>query len=195
MFPDSPVLSLYDPLGDLLGAGDGVFTYTFDDVAKTSGHACPTVAGGFLMVKRALERLYKDERPQRGDIRVTVYGPQDEGTNGPMSQVFTLLTGAAADNGFHGLGGRFVRHGLLRFEAGDPTGAMRFRFERVSNGESVTLTYDPNMIPPVPSMGQDLGAILQGYGDDEVVERFRNAWRDRVERILADGGAQTVREV
>ena len=195
MFPDSPVLSLYDPLGDLLGAGDGVFSYSFDDVAKTSGHACPTVAGGFLMVKRALELLYKDDRPQRGDIRVTVYGPQDEGTNGPMSQVFTLLTGAAADNGFHGLGGKFGRYGLLRFEAPDPTGMMQYRFERISTGDGITLTYDPSVIPPVPSMGQDLGAILQGYGDETIAKRFRDAWRDRVVRILADGGAQTVREV
>jgi hypothetical protein len=195
MFPESPVLSLYDPLGDLLGAGNGVFSYSFDDVAKMSGHACPTVAGGFLMVKRALEVLFKDERPQRGDIRVTVFGAQDEGTNGPMSQVFTLLTGAAADNGFHGLGGRFVRHGLLRFEAGAPGGAVSYRFERISNGEAVTLSYDASMIPPAATMGQDIGAILQGYGDEAVVERFRNAWRDRVQRILADQGQQTVREV
>ena len=181
MFPDSPVLSLYDPLGDLLGAGDGVFSYSFDDVAITSGHACPTVAGGCLMVKGALE--------------LTVYGAQDEGTNGPMSQVFTLLTGAAADNGFHGLGGKFARYGLLRFEAPDPTGMMRYRFERISTGDAVTLTYDPSMIPPVPSMGQDLGAILQGYGDETIAKRYRDAWRDRVVRILADGGEQTVHEV
>jgi len=44
-------------------------------------------------------------------------------------------------------------------------------------------------------MGQDLGAILQGYGDETIAKRFRDAWRDRVVRILADGGAQTVREV
>ena len=44
MFPDTPSIRLYDPLGDLLGAGDGHFTYTFDDAVKLAGHACPTVA-------------------------------------------------------------------------------------------------------------------------------------------------------
>ena len=191
MFPEKPAIRLYDPLGDLLGAGDGVFSYTFDDVAKLSGHACPTVAGGFLLVKRALEELWGDEMPQRGDIRVTVYGAQDEGTNGPISQVFTLLTGAAADNGFHGLGGRFARNGLLRFQPGGPN-AGAFRFERISTGDSLMLAYDPAVIPPAPTMGGDLGSILQGAGDEDTVRRFRDAWRDRVLRILADEGRSTV---
>lgn len=195
MFPDSPVLSLYDPLGDLLGAGNGVFEYTFDDVAKLSGHACPTVAGGFLMVKRALEVLFGEEQAMRGDIRVTVYGAPDQGTNGPMSQVFTLLTGAAAENGFHGLGGNFVRYGLLRFESVDSMGPVEYRFERISTGDSVTLIYDPGMIAPVPTMGQDLGMVMQGQADETVLNRFRDAWRDRVQRILADGGKQTVHQV
>jgi hypothetical protein len=58
LFPLEPAITLYDPLGELLGAGEGVFTYTFDDAVKLSGHACPTVAGAFLLVKVALDRLY-----------------------------------------------------------------------------------------------------------------------------------------
>ena len=192
MFPKQPMIRLYDPLGDLLGAGDGIFTYTYDDVAKLSGHACPTVAGGFLLVKRALEELWGTEMPQRGDIRVTVYGTQDEGTNGPISQVFTQLTGAAASNGFHGLAGQFVRDGLLQFQ---PNGKSGFRFERISTGDVVTLIYDPSNIPAAPTMGDDLGRILSGYGNEEVVNRFRNAWRERVLAILADEGKSTVHKI
>lgn len=192
MFPEQPVIRLYDPLGDLLGAGNGIFTYTYDDVAKLSGHACPTVAGGFLLVKRALEELWGNEMPQRGDIKVTVYGAQDEGTNGPISQVFTQLTGAAASNGFHGLGGQFARDGLLQFQ---PNGNPGFRFERISTGDVVTLIYDPSGISAAPTMGDDLGRILGGYGNEEVMNRFRNAWRDRVLAILADEGKSTVHRV
>lgn len=102
MFPESPRLRLYDPLGDMLGAGDGIFEYTFDDVVKLSGHACPTVAGAFLVTKRAIRTLFDHDIPQRGDMQVTVNGAQDKGSNGPFSQVLTLLTGAASENGFQG---------------------------------------------------------------------------------------------
>jgi hypothetical protein len=44
-------------------------------------------------------------------------------------------------------------------------------------------------------MGPDLQAVLSGTADVSVQQRFRDAWRGRVERILADGGAQTVRQV
>ena len=194
MFPDSPVLRLHDPLGEMLGAGDGIYTYRFDDAVKLAGHACPTVAGAFLMAGRALELLYPGARPQRGDLRVTLPGPPDQGVNGPISQVLTLLTGAATENGFHGLGGLHVRKGLMEFADGVAP-ANGVTFERLSTGARVTLRYDPSPIPPLPTMGDDLRAVFSGSADDAVRRRFRAAWRDRVERILADGGAQTVRQV
>ncbi|MCP4042236.1 MAG: hypothetical protein GY731_09815 [Gammaproteobacteria bacterium] len=195
MFPDTPVVSFFDPLGKLLGAGDGLYTYTFDDAAKLAGHACPTVAGGFLLVKRAVELLYGNELPQRGDIRVTVYGAPDQGTTGPMSQVVTLLTGATADNGFQGLGRQFIRQGLMQFAPGNVMGAARYRFERVSTGSQVTLSYDPSSIPPAPTMGPDLQAVLSGGGSEETATRFRDAWRDRVIKILRDEGKNTIQVV
>ena len=78
----------------------------------------------------------------------------------PLGSVALFEAGAAADNGFHGLGGRFVRHGLLQFEAGSFGGEMRYRFERVSNGESVTLAYDASMIPPTVSTAPASQVIL-----------------------------------
>ncbi|MGD2064463.1 MAG: hypothetical protein PVF51_12890, partial [Nitrospirota bacterium] len=185
---------LYDPLGEVLGAGDGIYTYRFDDAVKLAGHACPTVAGAFLMARRALELLYGDELPQRGELRVTLHGPADAGGNGPISQVLTLLTGAAPENGFHGLGGRHVRKGLMAFAGEGAAFAAGVTFERIATGKRVTLCYDPSAIPPAPTMGADLQAVLSGVADDAVRQRFRNAWRHRVERILADGGAQTVSE-
>jgi len=194
MFPDSPVLRLHDPLGEMLGAGDGVYTYRFDDAVKLAGHACPTVAGAFLMARRAVELLYPDALPQRGDLRVTLPGPPDQGVNGPISQVLTLVTGAAAENGFHGLGGQHVRQGLMTFTS-DAAGANGVTFERVSTGARVTLRYDPSPIPAATTMGDDLRGVLSGSADDAMRRRFRAAWRDRVERILADGGARTVRQM
>jgi len=195
MFPDSPTLRLYDPLGDLLGAGDGVYTYRFDDAVKLAGHACPTVAGAFLLAMRAVELLYRDALPQRGDLRVTLHGGRDEGVNGPVSQVLTLLTGAAAENGFHGLGEQHVRKGLMEFDGDGATFARGVTFERISTGEQITLRYDPSAIASTATLGDDLRRVLSDAADDAVQQRFRAAWRDRVERILADGGKQTVQVV
>ncbi len=188
LFPTTPSITLHDPLAELLGAGDGHFDYTFDDAIKLSGHACPTVAGAFLMAVQALNTLYEGETPVRGAIQVTIPGPVDAGVNGPISQVFTLLTGAAADNGFHGLGGQHARNGLLTFAAdGDA-----FLFQRSDNGKRVAVTYDPSPIPPDPAMMPLLQQILQGSADDIVRQQFQTLWRGRVIAILEDGGKKTV---
>lgn len=188
-FPTTPSITLFDPLAELLGAGSGEFHYTFDDVVKLSGHACPTVAGAFLMAVHAVQALYGDEMPRRGEIRVGIPGPQDQGVNGPISQVFTLLTGAAADNGFHGLGGQYVRSGLMAFETETSTG---FSFQRTDTGEKVTVDYDPSSIPPAPEMIPLLQRVLQGGADQAAREQFQTLWRDRVLNILHDAGAQTI---
>ncbi len=191
MFPQDLSITLYDPLAELLGAGDGYFSYTFDDAVKLSGHACPTVAGAFLMTLHALRELYGDETPQRGDIAITIHDAQDQGVTGPITQVFTLLTGAAADNGFHGLGGRFARSGLMKFLPGTQ-GPAPFVFERRDSGERVGVNYDPSSIPADPAMGSNLQLLMQGSGDQAVQQAFTAAWRDRVWAILQDGGNTTV---
>ncbi|SCZ67709.1 hypothetical protein [Thiohalomonas denitrificans] len=194
LFPDSTTLELFDPLAQLLGAGDGVFTYTFDDAIKLAGHACPTVAGAFVMAQQAMARLYPQERPLRGGIRIRFAAPPDQGANGPFTQVLTLLTGAAAENGFAGLGGQHVRKGLLSFEADAERGPVTATFERNDTGEQVTLQYDASPIPADPHMMRDLQQVLSGNADDETIQRFRKAWADRVSRILQDGGQSTISE-
>lgn len=193
LFPNSPQLHCHDPLGVFLGITEsGAYTYTFDDVVKLSGHACPTVAGAFLLVLVALSRLYPGQIPERGDLSITLPGTADTGVNGPMGQVFTLLTGAAGENGFKGLGGRFVRRGLLHH---DPMASAGIRFQRLSTGASVILTYDPGPIPPHGEMGGDLQRLLHGDDDEETARRFGLHWRARVDAILADGGRSTIREL
>jgi hypothetical protein len=188
-FPETPSITLFDPLAELLGAGDGLFHYTFDDAVKLSGHACPTVAGAFLMAVHALQALYGDETPRRGEIRVIFPGLIDQGVNGPISQVFTLLTGAAADNGFHGLGGKFIRHGLMDFSSSLAQASI---FQRTDNNASISVTYDPSSIPPDPAMMPLLQLILKGDDEPPIRQQFREMWRDRVIRILEDNGSQTI---
>ncbi|NGZ25850.1 MAG: hypothetical protein G8345_03050 [Magnetococcales bacterium] len=195
MFAEKPEIVLHDALGELLGAGDGCFRYTFDDVVKLSGHACPTAAGAFLLVVRALPLIYGDEMPQRGDIEVIVHGDEEEGVNGPISQILTLLTGAAAENGFRGLAGRYGRKGLLRFVPQTHGRQVSFTFKSISRNRSVTMAYSPESIPPDPDMSQWMHLALGNTPDAQARHRFAQAWRGRVERILADEGRSTVREV
>ena len=73
-----------EPFAETLGVfkkEDAVLEYTFIDVVKMTGHACPTTAGAYLCCKEALNKLYPDELPKRGDISITVFGEPDEGEN------------------------------------------------------------------------------------------------------------------
>jgi hypothetical protein len=140
-----------EPLAETLGAfkEEGVvLEYTFTDVVKLAGHACPTTAGAYLSCQKALEKLYPDEIPVRGEISVTVYGEPDEGVYGVMAQVFGFLTGAASATGFRGLGHKFKRKDLLKFNPGkvDPQ-AMSFEFRRLDNGKAVLVKFYPQQIP------------------------------------------------
>ncbi len=140
-----------EPLAETLGAvkGEGaILEYTFVDVVKMAGHACPTVAGAYLSCQKALERLYPGEIPVRGEISITVYGEPDEGVYGVMAQVFSFLTGAAPASGFRGLGHKFKRKDLLKFSPGKiDSQAMCFEFKRLDSGKAVLAKFYPREIP------------------------------------------------
>jgi len=70
-FNDVRKIVLHDPLAEFLGAAEGgVVEYGYIDAVKLAGHSCPTVAGAYLMCLKALARLYGEQRPERGAIRV-----------------------------------------------------------------------------------------------------------------------------
>lgn len=191
IFPDNPSITVHDSLAELLGVGDGLFTYTFEDVIKLSGHACPTVAGAFLMSIGALKALYNNDIPERGDIEITIYDEQGKGVIGPISQVFTLITGAASNNGFHGLAGRYVRSNLMKFVVGSHN-PYPFVFKSLSKGESVAVSYDSSKIAAVPEMMQNLQSMLREDDNSATREKFLPQWRGYIKAILEDAGKQTV---
>lgn len=188
-FPDfyeqAPIVRTRDPFAAMLGAArDGVLEYHYLDAVRLAGHSCPTVAGAFLVGRAALAALYPDEPAERGAIAVHMPAPENEGTTGVVAQVLTLLTGAAADNGFHGIQGRFRRKGLLSF-AGRREGET-ITFKRLDNGESVAVSLDVSPVPGDPAQGARLAAILQDAADDSQRTAFADAWQDRVRRLLLE---------
>ncbi len=189
MTPLSIVFS--DPLAEFLGAlpARGTFRYTYDDVVKLAGHSCPTVAGAFLMTAAAMRALYPGGTPVRGEIEVIVGGEHDGTSSGPMSQVFTFLTGAATDSGFAGLAERWRRRGLLRF---DPSLAGRVRFRRLDDGTAVDIGYQPGRVPPSGELRSVMARALGEQASLDELARFRELWMARVGEILASDPARVL---
>lgn len=183
-FAETRRIEVRDPLAALLGASEGgVLTYGYEDAVKLAGHSCPTVASAYLICVHALRALYGDERPERGSVRVEFRGRIDEGVTGVIASVVTLLTGAAHDGGFKGLGGRFVRRGLLDFATELP---LAMRFTRLDTGVAVDAQTDLSSVPSDPEMPELLGRCLHAPGDIELASRFGRLWQERVRRILIE---------
>lgn len=184
-FDNAPVVRLHDPLAQILGSTtDGIMDYRYADAVRLAGHSCPTVAGAFLTARAALKVLYPDTLPERGGIAVHMPSPETEGTTGVVAQVFTLLTGAAAQGGFKGIGGRFARNGLLSFatHSGENGGAVRF--ERLDTGAAVMVIFDAGRIPTDVSQRERMQAVIQNRETPEQQVEFARLWQERVRRIL-----------
>ena len=184
-FDEAPRILVRDPLAEMLGAADGgLLEYRYLDAVRLAGHSCPTVAGSWLTARAALRALYPDEPAERGGVAVRMPAPEDEGVTGVIAQVLTLVTGAAAGNGFHGIGGRFVRHRLLDF--GDASGNGAIRFTRRDNGKSVTVELDLSSVPPAPQVRVLMGAAMRPGATVAERAAFAAAWQDRVCRLLLE---------
>jgi formylmethanofuran dehydrogenase subunit E len=191
---DTEPIRFKDPLAETLGVfkkENAVLEYTFLDVVKLAGHACPTTAAAYLCCQKALLGLYSDEIPIRGEIAITVYGEPDEGVYGVISQIFTLLTGAASATGFRGLGSKFKRKDLLKFspEKIDP-GAQCFKFQRLDNKKTVTVKLYPDKIPFSAEKAKRLQALMpkiiwEAAKKDERLE-FQDLWMEKVRDMLVE---------
>ena len=173
-------LTLRDPLAETLG---GVMVYHYEDAVRLAGHSCPTVAGAWLMARHGLAALYPEELPERGRIRVELRGAQNAGTTGVVGSVFGLITGAAGEGGFKGLGGRHVRRDLWAYGVDMPG---EVRFTRLDTGASVLVEYHPEKVPPSPEMPPLMARVVGGTADEGEQESFAKLWQDRVRRILVD---------
>jgi len=187
-------IRLKEPLAETLGAftREGTFlTYTFAEAVKMAGHACPTVAGAYLACQKALERLYPGETPVRGEISITVYGEPDEGVYGVMSQVFSFIPGAAPATGFRGLGPKFKRKDLLKFNPRKPDPkAQCFEFKRLDNGKSVLAKFYPQQIPfaaeKAKRMGELLEKVIWEAAREEEKREFQEIWTGKVKDMLLE---------
>ena len=183
-FDQVPTIVLYDALAQTLGAvQDGLIEYRYLDAVKLAGHSCPTVAGAWLMARAALARLYPGEMPHRGEVRVALRGPHDEGVVGVIASVAGLVTGAAGSGGFQGLAGRHARRDLLTY--GVPMrGEMRFT--RMDNGQSVEVSHHPTAAPRPADLRVQMQAALAPGASSAQREALQQTWQGWVRAMLID---------
>ena len=181
-FDDVPPITLRDPLAEFLGAArDGLITYHFADAVRLAGHACPTVAAAWLMTTRALQSLWPDATPVRGGVRLEMRGLRDEGVTGVIAKVAELVSGAAGDEGFKGLAGRYDRR-QARFGADELLGELAMI--RLDTGRRVEVLVDLSKVPPDPAMRPFMEKCLDGSASAAEAAAFGRLWQDRVRRIL-----------
>jgi len=185
-FARIPTITLRDPLAELLGAAEGgLIEYGFADAVKLAGHSCPTVAGAWLMTVSGLRALYGNAIPERGKVAVALHESMDSGVTGVIASIATLLTGAAGDGGFKGLGGQHVRRGLLKFGV---SGSAGMTLTRLDTRAAVNCTFRPNLVLANPRLGELLPGVVQGTATAMEIRLFGELWQDRVKRILIDHG-------
>lgn len=143
-YQEAPTIQIVDPLAKMVGCvedEDNTLTIHLTDVALYTGHVCPGVASGYVITCRALEKLYPNSVPVRGQIRVVATAPND------MLDVAAYITGARAFYGRDEINGRDL--------AVDPTlgpaerGKFTIVFQRKDTGKAVKVAFDKSklMVP------------------------------------------------
>lgn len=180
-FNDIEKITLQDNLAGFLGAAqNGILEFEYIDLVKTAGHSCPTVLGAFLMTREALKALYKEELPQRGQIKIEFAQKVQEGVTGVIANVITNITGATKDTGFKGLNGNHNRNELMFFDQDITSNA---RFTRLDINTSVDVFYNPNVVPSDEKMGQLMEMCMKNIASMEEKKEFGKLWQERVRQI------------
>lgn len=181
-YDDVEPILLYDPLSDFLGAfEDGKVEIGYLDCVKLAGHSCPTVAGAYLMAMVGLNVLYGSELPERGNVHVSMRDKKTDGVSGVIANVISFIVGASGEEGFKGIQGVFSRNNLIDY---DQTMMGEVTLERRDNNTSVSLSYNPSMIPGDERIKSLLGKVMQGKASDQEKNLFKVLWQARVKEIL-----------
>jgi hypothetical protein len=182
-FNNIETIKLTDDLSSFLGTfEDGIVEFSYLDIVKSAGHSCPTVAGAYLCALEGLKALYpNNETPKRGEIFVSFKEDSNEGVAGVIANVLTQITGATESFGFKGIGGNFVRHDLMKFN--DDINSS-IKLQRLDNGNTVEVIYNPSSIPGNPMQQQLMQKIMQGIATSQEKIDFGKLWQNRVEQIF-----------
>lgn len=185
-FAQAPVLRMQDRLAEFLGAAEqGIIEYRYVDAVRLAGHSCPTVAGAYLMTIKGIGALYGSALPERGGIDVLMRDGREDGVTGVIAAIATLLTGAAAETGFPGMGKahRFTRKNLLSY-GNAMQGELALR--RRDNGQAVQVRLDASVTPWSEAIKPLMPRAIAGQATPDELRRFGALWQARVKAMLID---------
>lgn len=184
-------LMMKDPFLELLGQVDGPVPYLYEETVKLSGHSCGAITGAWVITEKALEALYGDETPVRGDIKIYMPGPPDQYYIGVFGEVFTYLTGATPDTGFPGadFGQEYNRRHLLIYPEEQtklPFPAIEYIWERTDTGKQIGIKYNLSMVQPLATDETKaiLPKMLEGTATAEETALWVKWWNDRAIYVL-----------
>lgn len=164
-------IKIYEPFAEFLMADQEEFKFSISllDVVRFAGHACPSIVGAFFISKRAVEELFpEDQICHRGQVSIQLSSLVEQGATGPISNVFSMIFGSWEKSGFGGLGGRFIRRGLLQYGSTELP-SKSFRFKNIATNETIDIYYDPSKVE-VNSSEKDLP--------------FQKIWRQKIGMII-----------
>ena len=191
-FDEAPEIRLKDPLAYILGAmeADEVMVYKYADAVKMAGHSCAAVSGAYMVTVKALKALYDNETPVRSQIKVLLKGGPTDLAYGPMAQVISLITGAAGETGFKGLGKVGGRQNKLVFDE-DDFQFNTFIFQREDTGKAVKVMYNPQALPQNPAIGDLMPKVVSGQASKEERDQFVSMWQGNVKKVLLEADKYT----
>lgn len=163
------VVNVHEPFAEFLTASQDEYQFKISllDVVRFAGHACPAMLSAFLISRKAIQELFPDTNVCiRGQVAIEIPTPVSQGATGPISNVFSMIFGAWEQSGFGGLGGQFVRRGLLKYDSPSTTPGT-FRFHNLKSGTAFDISCNPSLAP----------------GPEEDLP-FQKVWRHRIATIL-----------
>ncbi len=181
-FDEVEKIVLKDELSDFLGVfKNGLLEISYTEIVKSAGHSCPTIAGAYLMTLKGLKALYGDETPLRGGIRVEFENSESDEVTGVIANAVENITGATEIRGFKGIGGKFVRHSLMKFNTSVESSV---RFTRIDTGKQADVYYNPGIVPGDSLIQILMPKVLSGNASLEEKEQFGTLWQERVRNIF-----------
>ncbi len=153
-------IRIFDPHALKIGIrqNENIIQISLSDVAKITGHICPTVVSSFYIVKEALKSLYSDEIPTRENFLVAV--PKYDDAALVFSVVLDAFPRAADDT--TGTGKMFLDNNL-----GVDDSKLKFIFKRIDTGKTISVTWDKNIaIPP------EVASKMEEYQTKGIRERY-----------------------
>lgn len=214
-----PPIMMYEPFfSEMFGQTDRDVPYNYEEAVKLAGHSCGATSSAWEITKRALEILYPDETPVRGNIEVYAPGAEDEWNIGVIGEVITFITGAAPHTGFSGaeFGNGFTHPMSGESYPGDPVyvrrnkmvytenpvgtwppNGMIWKFVRIDTDEQVCVRF--NYVGPMgiqPPGSPDwvlLGAkVASGMATPEEEAAYIEWWNVRTEYVFENADSLVV---